>query len=163
MSSYRRRLAAIANKLICGVDFSKQPDNELWYITTNGQKVDSSEMNLIGGWGQQEGLQVISHTYENGIGKVRYNTNVIKFGENVFRFTKNTLLVSLPRTLVRFSSACFGDSLEYLIEHLVLLRESEVTFNKKSGWKPVIHNMYVQPNCKQFYNNLGYNIIEKKI
>lgn len=29
MSSYRRRLAAIANKLIFGVDFSKQPDEEL--------------------------------------------------------------------------------------------------------------------------------------
>ena len=29
MSSYRRRLAALVNKLICGIDFSKQPDNEI--------------------------------------------------------------------------------------------------------------------------------------
>lgn len=163
MSSYRRRLASIANKLILGVDFSKQPANELWYITRDGQKVDSSERNLIGGWGRQEGLQVISHTYENGIGKVRYSAPLVKLGEDVFRFTTNTLLVSLPRTLVRFGSACFGNSLEYLIENLVLLRESEVTFNKEDTWKPVIHNLYVQPNCAQFYNNLGYNIIEKKI
>ena len=73
MSSYRRRLAAIANKLICGIDFSKQPDNELWYITTDGQKTDNSDKNLMGEFSRQAGLSVVSHTYENGLGKVRYN------------------------------------------------------------------------------------------
>lgn len=36
MSTYRRRLAAIASRYIMGIDFSKQPDNEIWYITGDG-------------------------------------------------------------------------------------------------------------------------------
>lgn len=164
MSSYRRRLAALVNKLICGVDLSKQPDDELWYITTDGQKTDNSDINLMGDWNRQEGLQVISHTYKDGIGKVRYNAPLVKLGESAFRLTTNTLLVSLPRTLEHFGAGCFGITLEHSVGYLVLLRESEVTFNKDETWKPKIrHYLYVQPNCTQFYNNLGYNIIEKKL
>ena len=162
--SYRRYMMSRANKLICGVDFSKQPDDELWYITTDGQKTDNSDTNLKGGWGKQEGLQVVSHTYEEGIGKVRYSAPLVKLGESAFRFTTKTLLVSLPRTLEHVGSACFGNTLEQSIGYLVLLKGSKVTFNKDETWKPKIrHNLYVQPNCTQFYNDLGYNIIEKKI
>ena len=163
MSSHRRRLAAIANKLICGVDFSKQPDNELWYITTDGQKVDSSERNLIGGHGKQEGLSVISHTYENGIGKVRYSADVVKLGEDVFRFVSNCLLVSVPRKVIRFGAFSFGEN-NYEIDYLVLLSSTEVKYN--TFFKPYIKNaLYVQPNCAQYYKESfsNINIIEKKI
>lgn len=163
MSSYRRRLAAIANKLICGVDFSKQPDNELWYITTDGQKVDSSERNLIGGFGHQVGLQVVSHTYENGIGKVRYNADVVGFGEGTFRFVKNCLLVSVPRKVRCIGPFSFGE-INYEIDCLVLLHVGEVEYNTQ--FKPYIRNaLYVQPNCAQYYKKYypNINIIEKKI
>ena len=162
--SYRRYMMSIANKLIYGIDFSKQPDDELWYITTDGQKTDNSDINLIGDWGKQENLRVISHTYEGGIGKVRYNAPLVKLGESAFRLTTNTLLVSLPRTLEHFGAGCFGITLEHSVGYLVLLNKSEVTFNKNETWRPKIrHNLYVQPNCRIFYNNLGYNVIEKKI
>lgn len=164
MSTYRRRLAAIANKLICGVDFSKQPDNELWYITTDEQKVDSSEINLIGGYDKQVDLQVVSHTYENGIGKVRYNADVVKFGEGVFRFVENCLLVSLPRKVVEIRAFSFGNSTLNAIGYLVLLSSEEVEYN--TSFKPYIRNtLYVQPNCAQYYKDIfsNINIIEKKI
>lgn len=160
MSSYRRRLAAIANKLICGVDFSKQPDNELWYITTDGQKVDSSERNLIGSSGHQVGLQVVSHTYENGIGKVRCNADVVKLGEGVFRFVKNCLLISIPRKLVRIGAFSFERGIDYL----VLLSSTEVEYNEQ--FKPNVKKaFYVQPNCARYYKKYypNINIIEKKI
>ncbi|WP_278996338.1 hypothetical protein [Prevotella disiens] len=163
MSSYRRRLAAIANKLICGVDLSKQPDNELWYITTDGQKVDSSERNLIGGFGHQVGLQVVSHTYENGIGKVRYNADVVMFGEGTFRFVKNCLLISMPRKVIFIGTFSF-DLDNYSVGYLVLLHVGEVEYNTQ--FKPCIRNaLYVQPNCAQYYKKYypNINIIEKKI
>lgn len=164
MSSYRRRLAAIANKLICGVDFSKQPDNELWYITLDGQKVDSSEINLMGGYGKQEGLSVISHTYENGIGKVRYNADVVRYGGETFRFVENCLLVSLPRKVVVFGAFTFGNDSKMGIGYLVLLNNGEIGYNTQ--FKPKVKNaLYVQPNCAQYYKKdfPNINIIEKKI
>lgn len=160
MSSYRRRLAAIANKLICGVYFSKQPDNELWYITTDGQKVDSSERNLIGSSGHQVGLQVVSHTYENGIGKVRYNADVVKLGEGAFRFVKNCLLISIPRKVINIGAFSFERGIDYL----VLLSSTEVIYNEQ--FKPEVKKtLYVQPNCARYYKKSypNINIIEKKI
>lgn len=162
--SYRYYMMSIANKLICGIDFSKQPENELWYITTDGQKVDSSERNLIGGYGKQEGLQVVSHTYENGIGKVRYNTDVVKYGEETFRFVQNCLLVSLPRKVSFINAFCFGNNVLNAIEYLVLLNRNEVAYNIQ--FKPILKNaLYVQPNCAKYYKKdyPNINIIEKKI
>ncbi len=160
MSGYRRRLAAVANKLICGVDFSKQPDNELWYITTNGQKADSSERNLIGGYGKQEGLQVISHTYENGIGKVRYNADILKFGEGFFNDGKNIFVVSIPRKVAIIYSFSLGSGSP--TGNLVLLSSGETGL--QTDFQPKIKgNVYVQPNCAQYYKAFSFNIIEKKI
>lgn len=164
MSNYRRRLAARANKLILGIDFSKQPDNELWYITTDGQKTDNSDGNLIGRYGKQAGLSVVSHTYENGIGKVRYSDTLKVLGEQVFGYTKNTLLVSLPRKVSQISAFCFGSDALYVIGYLVLLNSGKVAYN--SQFYPTLKNaLYVQPNCAQYYkeNFPNINIIEKKI
>lgn len=166
MSSYRRRLAALVNKLICGIDFSKQPDNELWYITTDGEKTTNSDRNLMGEFEKQEGLQVVSHTYENGIGKVRYSDTLRVLGGQAFRLTRNTLLVSLPRTLEKFGALCFGDSPANAVGYLVLLNGTKVSYNTQSQFKPNIKNaLYVQPNCAQYYkeNLPNINIIEKKI
>lgn len=163
MSTYRRRLTARANKLVLGIDFSKQPDNELWYITTDEQKVDSSERNLIGGYNKQEGLSVVSHTYKNGIGKVRYSAAVVKFGEGVFRFINNCLLVSVPRKVIQIGAFSFGES-NYLIGCLVLLRGTKVEYNTQ--FLPHIKKaLYVQPNCAQYYKDNFPNIevIERAI
>lgn len=164
--SYRYYMMSIANKLICGVDFGRQPDNELWYITTDGQKTINTDTNLMGGWGRQNGLQVISHTYKNGIGKVQYNAPLKKLGEGVFGLTRNTLLVSLPRTLEWFGAGSFGGNTDYSIGYLVLLNSGKVNYNREPAFKPIFKNaLYVQPNCAQYYkeNLSNINIIEKKI
>lgn len=162
--SYRYYMMTIANKLICGVDFSKQPDNELWYITTDGQKVDSSERNLMGGYGKQEGLQVVSHTYENGMGKVQYSADVVQFGEETFRFVQNCLLVSLPRKVNLICAFCFGNNALNAIEYFIFLNRNKVDYNTQ--FIPVFKKaLYVQPNCAQYYKDYftNINIIEKKI
>ena len=157
-------MMTIANKLICGVDFSKQPNNELWYITTDGQKVDSSERNLMGIYNKQEGLQVVSHTYENGIGKVQYSADVVRFGEGTFRLVRNCLLVSLPRKVNFISAFCFGNNVLNAIEYFVFLNRNKVDYNTQ--FKPIPKNaLYVQSNCAKYYKKdyPNINIIEKKI
>lgn len=160
--SYRYYMMSIASKLICGIDFSKQPDNELWYVTTDGRKTDGSDRNLIGGYGRQEGLQVVSHTYEDGLGKVRYNMALQKTGENVFGNTRNILLVSLPRRFSIVGAFCFGNDTSTSVGNLVLLNVGKVRLHER--FSPYISKcLYVQPGCAAYYKELGYNIIEKRI
>ena len=167
MSSYRRHLAAIANKLICGIDFSKQPDNEIWYISIDGQKLEG--VNFIGGWGYQQGLEVVSHVYENGIGKIVYNADVKMLGESAFRVLnrkyKQALLISLPRKLSSMRAWCFY-SITNTLDSLVLLngefKGSILPSNK--GHRAVISNVYVMQGCALYYVDMvEYNVIEKKI
>jgi len=167
MSSYRRRLAALVNKLICGIDFSKQPDNEIWYISIDGQKLE--RVNLIGGWSKQQGLEVVSHVYENGIGKVVYNDDVQRLGEAAFRVLdreyKQALLISLPRKLSSMGAWCL-DSVTNKLNSLVLLNgdfKGNILPSNK-GHRPVISNVYVMQGCALYYVDMvEYNVIEKKI
>ena len=164
--SYRRYMMSIANKLICGIDFSKQPDNEVWYIPVDGQKLGWD--NFIGGWGAQKGLQVVSHVYENGIGKIVYNADVKVLGESAFRVLdrkyKQALLISLPRKLS--SVRAWGlDSVTNTLDSLVLLngefKGSILPSNK--GHRPAISNVYVMKGRASYYTDMEYNVIEKKI
>ena len=162
MSTFRRRLMMQASRLILGIDFSQQPDNEVWYVTTDGRKTDDFDINLIGGYGRQEGLQVVSHTYEDGLGKVRYNMALQKTGENVFGNTGNTLLVSLPRSLSYVGAFSFGNNTAPSVGNLVLLNAGKVKLHE--NFRPYISKcLYVQPGCAAYYKGLGYNIIERKI
>lgn len=165
--SYRRYMMLRANKLICGIDFSKQPDNEIWYISIDGQKLEG--VNLIGGWGKQQDLEVVSHIYENGIGKVVYNDNVKKLGESAFRvldfYRKQALLISLPRKLSSMGAWCL-DSVTNKLNSLVLLngdfKGNIIPSNK--GHRSVISNVYVMQGCALYYVDMvEYNVIEKKI
>lgn len=167
MSSYRRHLAAIANKLICGIDFSKQPDNEIWYISIDGQKLEG--VNLIGGWSKRQGLEVVSHIYENGIGKVVYNDDVERLGESAFRVLdreyKQALLISLPRKLSSMGAWSL-DSVTNKLNSLVLLNgdfKGNILPSNK-GHRPLISNVYVMQGCALYYVDMvEYNVIEKKI
>lgn len=162
MSMFRRRMMMQANKLICGIDFSGQPDNELWYITTDNSKIDNdSDINLIGTYGKQVGLQVVSHTYENGLGKVRYNAPLERLGENVFQDTAKLQCVSIPRKVTSVAAYCFCYSSAHVIENMVLLPSKQVLFN--SAFPPNVKKIYIQPGCSQYYNIYPYSIIEKKI
>lgn len=165
MSTFRRRLMTISEKYIFGIDFSKQPDNEIWYISVDGKKLEWE--NFIGGWGYQKGLEVVSHVYENGIGKIVYNADVKILGESAFRVLerkyKQALLISLPRK-VRNIQAWALDSVTNIQNSLVILN-GEFKGNilpSNRGHRPAISNVYVMQGCAPYYTGMEYNVIEKK-
>lgn len=52
------------------IDFSKQPDNEIWYITFDNNPIKNiynyqENSFFIGRWGKQPDLQFVKHIYEN--------------------------------------------------------------------------------------------------
>lgn len=146
-----------------GVDFSKQPDNEIWYIPVDGKKLGG---NFIGGWGWQQGLKVVSHTYENGIGKIVYNTDVKTLGESAFRVLSNkykqALLISLPRKLSKLQAWCFSN-VTHKLNNLVILNRDFNIFPSEIGHRAKISNVYVMKGCAVYYVGMEYNIIERAI
>lgn len=103
MSIIRRRQMLLADadtRLIQSIDFSNQKDNEIWYLTTDGQLYDSVA-GLNKGWGNQTGLEVISHSYSDGIGKLICNTDILKTGESWIRTNKKNHPVEFSTKIQR--------------------------------------------------------------
>lgn len=110
-----------------------QPNNEIWYTTTDGSMIDPNEGASFG-----EGVTLVSNTYENGKGVLKFDRDVTMIGEYAF-FNKSTLAgfiappsvqvigrdaffkcvsmldISLPEGLVRISEHAF-DHCESLVD-----------------------------------------------
>lgn len=94
------------------IDFSKQPDNEIWYITFDNNPIKNiynyqENSFFIGRWGKQPDLQFVKHIYENGLGKIIYNKPIIKLGENSLK-TNNVKMVSFPKQFKYIYAYCLN-------------------------------------------------------
>lgn len=84
------------------INFSKQPDNEIWYTTVDNNPIKnnynfSETLFFVGDWGRQPDLQFVKHTYENGLGKITYSKPIIKLGELSLRTNSVLRLISFPQ------------------------------------------------------------------
>ena len=125
-------LADADTRLIKSIDFSYQKDNEIWYLTTDGQLYDSV-VALNKGWGSQTGLEVISHSYSDGIGKLICNTDILKIGENWIQTNKKVTLLSFPRKFSRLNAFCLQGG-KNLTD--VIFLGNLPTFNGQLGYRP---------------------------
>lgn len=94
------------------IDFSKQPDNEIWYITFDNNPIKNiynyqENSFFIGRWGTQPDLQFVKHIYENGLGKIIYNKPIIKLGENSLK-TNNVKIISFPKQFKYIYAYCLN-------------------------------------------------------
>lgn len=94
------------------IDFSKQPDNEIWYITFDNNPIKNiynyqENSFFIGRWGKQPDLQFVKHIYENGLGKIIYNKPIIKLGENSLK-TNNVKIISFPKQFKYIYAYCLN-------------------------------------------------------
>ena len=154
------------------IDFSKQPDNEIWYTTENNIPITlpnnvTTQQFYIGGWGKQADLQFVNSTYENGLGKIIYNKPYISMGERSFNHVKNNVLIlSLPRQFKILNAYCFSFQ---EIKEIVFLSNNKVYVNNVSLTGDTL---YVQPGLSNNYNTLKKygntrfifnNVIEKTL
>lgn len=152
------------------IDFSKQPDNEIWYTTENNVPITlpnnvTTQQFYIGGWGKQQDLQFVNGTYENGLGKIIYNKPYISMGERSFNPVKNNVLIlSLPRQFKSINAYCFSFQ---KINEIVFLSNNKVYIHDSSLKGKTL---YVQPGLSNNYNTLKKyqnlifeNVIEKTL
>lgn len=82
------------------IDPSQIPDNEIWYRTADNQIYDIYySTNLYGH--QPFDAQIVSHTYENGIGKIKCDNTITKINDSAFGNGWNHKLseLYLPETI----------------------------------------------------------------
>lgn len=162
--NYNRQL------IIDEIDFSKQPDNEIWYTTENNIPITlpnnvTEQQFYIGYWGKQSDLQFVNSTYENGLGKIIYNKPYISMGERSFNPVKNNILIlSLPRQFKSINAYCFSFQ---KINEIVFLSNNKVYIHDYSLKGKTL---YVQPGLSNNYNTLKKyqnlifeNVIEKTL
>lgn len=65
------------------IDPTQIPDNEIWYRTTDNQKYDIYDCTNLYGH-QPFDASIVSHTYENGIGKIICDKVITKINESAF-------------------------------------------------------------------------------
>lgn len=149
--NYNRQL------IIDEIDFSKQPDNEIWYTTENNIPITlpnnvTEQQFYIGQWGKQSDLQFVNSTYENGLGKIIYNKPYISMGERSFNPVKtNVLILSLPRQFKSINAYCFSfqkiNEIVFLSNNKVYIHDSSLKGN----------TLYVQKDLSNNYNTLKKN------
>lgn len=164
--NYNRQLT------IDDIDFSKQPDNEIWYTTENNIPITlpnnvTTQQFYIGDWGKQADLQFVNSTYENGLDKIIYNKPYISMGESSFsQLNAKILILSLPCQFKRINAYCFAYQ---RIPEIIFLTNStvNVSFQGFTG-----NILYVQPGLSSNYKELKTrgniylifnNVIEKTL
>ena len=82
------------------IDPTAIPDNEIWYRTTDNQKYDIYDCTNLYGH-QPFDAQIISHTYENGIGKIICDKVITKINNQAFGNGSGRKLLELylPETI----------------------------------------------------------------
>lgn len=145
MSKLRRRLMMQASRLIDGIDFSAQPDNEVWYVTADGQVSHNIEHQ---GWGTQAGLKVVSNTYKDGMGRAVYNMPLERLGENFAQDMTRIKVISLPRKVETVGAYSLGYATINSAD-VVLLAKERILYNNSFGW--YLKTLYVQKGLTENY------------
>lgn len=156
-------------------DFSKQPDNEIWYTTFDNKKLEnnsgkSDDLYFKGTNYYTTGLEFIKHTYENGIGKIIYNKPITKLGENaiqlpLFGMQIKLNIISFPKQLYNIQAYCFNQYDDYAKSHITTIFQVKNTSIILSQCSLVPYKMYVQPNVTATIYSTHYNttIIQRKM
>ncbi len=77
------------------------PDNEIWYLSTNGEKAVCNYDGF--------GVQILSETYKNGKGVIKFS-GTVKVIE-VLAFEENLRSVRIPESVTKIGSRAFGNCL----------------------------------------------------
>ena len=76
------------------------PDNEIWYISTSGKADDNTPKNIVAG------ANLVSHTYENGKGILKFDAAVTNLNR-LWMTSDKLLMVSLPQSLTTLNGGVF--------------------------------------------------------
>lgn len=75
-------------------------NNEIWYTSSDGNIVTPYKSNVFGG-------TIISNTYNNGKGIIKFETDVISIGNQAFWGCSSLTSVSIPNSVTSIGGSAF--------------------------------------------------------
>ncbi len=90
-------------------DSNEIPNNEIWYTTTNGEAISFNK--------SVSGATLLSNTYENGKGVLRFDSDITRLDSNAFNGNTRITTITLPESVKSVDSQAFNSmqNLERLI------------------------------------------------
>lgn len=92
-SYYANRIQAISE--------GKQPNNEIWYTSTDGNVVELYRVNDFGG------AQMVSNTYSDGKGVIKFDADLTQFGNRAFFSCTSLKSVKMPESITSVGNQAF--------------------------------------------------------
>lgn len=89
-----------------GVNYSVQPDNEIWYITVDNNKSDAAA--VLTNYAGDKNTQILAHVFENGVWKVKADRPIKLIPESYIRYAPNIVSISLPRPVYSLGAWSLG-------------------------------------------------------
>ena len=85
--------------------FDVQPSNEIWYTSTDGNivKPNSEGVDIFG-------ANIVSNTYENGKGVIKFDEKVTKIGVSTFEDCNNLANITIPNSVNSIGEDAFRES-----------------------------------------------------
>ena len=77
-----------------------QPNNEIWYTSSDGNVVSPFRSNVFG-------ANIVSNTYENSKGVIKFDGNITSIGEDAFYKCISLTSVTIPDSITEFGDWAF--------------------------------------------------------
>ncbi len=83
--------------------FDVQPTNEIWYTSTDGNVVTPYATNVFG-------VNIVSNTYENGKGVIKFDGEVTEIGDYAFCNCSSLESITIPKKVTQLGARSFENS-----------------------------------------------------
>ncbi len=105
-------------------DPANMPDNEIWYISRNEAIIEPNKPNFD--------ANIVSNTYANGMGVIKFDKNVTEIGEKAFRGSSQLANIILPKTVTKIGNEAFL-TCQWLTDLKIPHNVVEIGINAVSG------------------------------
>ena len=82
------------------LDSDTPPNNEIWYTSTDNKIVSPNDINCFG-------ATIVSNTYSNGKGIIKFNNDITKIGDNAFNKCDRLISITLPDGILEICGNAF--------------------------------------------------------
>lgn len=89
-----------------GVNYSVQPNNEIWYTTIDNNKADAAA--VLTSYGGDKATQILEHVFENGVWKVKADIPIQRIPESYIRYAPTIVSISLPKQVFHLGAWSMG-------------------------------------------------------